>query len=270
MGIAGAARAAWATVVVGALALGASAALAAGCSRPIKVLAGSVRQIEIDGNKVGGALGALLEQLARDAGCTFQYIEAPITRGVLMLGSGEIDIIPAAAQSAERDRGGEFIPFAHARVVAIGLAKRLAAIGPLDAQLNGSYRVGVFRGADYGTAYRDLIRPLEQQGRLEYITVVDSGLKMLLAGRVDVIVAVPVSVIGVAPAPELTEQLQAVALEGIPRITVGFYLSRHALSAADAAILRTGLRNPAFLKRVYLSQLSLLPAWARNTIQPTE
>ena len=112
-------------LLVVALLAGAGPAQAA-CSRPVKVAIspmGRNMMVEADGS-VGGLVPDFLQLAAARTGCRFDFITVPRARALAMLQSGEIDLLPGATRTAERDQAGIFVHMYNSRAMLIAGAGR--------------------------------------------------------------------------------------------------------------------------------------------------
>lgn len=251
--------------------LGCHGAAQAACSRPISIaISGQGTDIIVDGSrKVTGTMAEVLDDVAQRSGCTFHYLFLPRARAISMFMAGEVDVLPAAVQTAERDKVGQFVQFTTAQVAAIGLKSRLAQLGKLDAALSGNYLVNVVRGHDYGPAFRSLVASLRAQRRLDEVVDPLTAAKKLAIGRADVVLMAPGAFIDATARANIDNTLQAVPVAGIPAFSAGIYLSRSGLADADRDLLAAAMADPAVRQRYWQSVSKRLPPWVLDGARPT-
>ncbi len=236
----------------------------AACSRPITIaISGQGSDIVVEENRtVSGAMADVLDGVTRRSGCTFDYVFMPRVRAISMFMAGEVDVLPAAVQTAERDKVGLFVTFSSAQVAAIGLRKRFAQIGLPDNALSGSYLVNVVRGHDYGPAYKELLQSLRAQRRLEEVVDPLTAARKLALGRADVILIAPGAFVEATERAGIDASLQAVPMASIPAFLAGIYLSRGSLIASDREQLAAAMSDPAIKQRYWHAMSKRLRPWA--------
>lgn len=242
----------------------------AACSRPITIaISGQGSDMVVKENRlVSGALAEVLDDVTRRSGCTFDYVLMPRVRAIGMFLAGEIDVLPGAVQTDERDKAGLFITFSSAQVAAIGLRKRFAQIGLPDSSLSGSYRVNVVRGHDYGPAYKALLQSLREQGRLEEVVDPLTAARKLGLGRADVVLIAPGAFVEATERAGIDDSLQAVPVASIPAFLAGIYLSRSTLIASDREQLAASMADPAVKQRYWHATSKHLRPWALAGARP--
>ncbi len=260
---------AWQACLLAGLAAGHGCANAA-CSRPITIaISGQGSDIVIEENRaVTGAMADVLEAVTRRSGCTFDYVFVPRVRAISMFMAGEVDVLPAAVQTAERDQAGVFVTYSSAQVAAIGLRTRLAQIGQPDQALGGSYLVNVVRGHDYGPAFKALLTQLRAQRRLEEVVDPLTAARKLAIGRADLILIAPGAFSEAAARAGIDNSLQAVPITAIPSFLAGIYLSRSALSTLDRDQLVAAMSDPAVKQRYWQAMSKRLHPWVLAGAHP--
>lgn len=242
----------------------------AACSRPITIaISGQGSDMVVKENRnVSGAMAEVLEDVTRRSGCTFDYQFMPRVRAISLFMAGDIDVLPAAVQTAERDKVGRFVTFSSAQVAAIGLRQRFAQIGLPDKTLKGSYLVNVVRGHDYGPAYKALLQSLRAQGRLEEVVDPLTAARKLARGRADVILIAPGAFVEATEQAGIDNALQAVPMASIPAFLAGIYLSRSSLIASDREQLAASLSDPGLKQRYWQAMSKRLRPWALAGARP--
>lgn len=257
-----------AALLAGLLACHAQAGAA--CSRPITIaITGQGNDMVVQQDRsVTGAMAEVLDEATRRSGCTFDYVFVPRVRAISMFLAGEVDVLPAAVQTAERDRAGLFVPYSSAQVAAIGLRKRLAQLGQPDGALSGTYLVNVVRGHDYGPAFKTLLDSLRAQRRLEEVVDPLTAARKLALGRADVILIAPSAFVEATERAGIENALQAVPMASIPAFLAGIYLSRSALPASDREQLASVFAELAVKQRYWNSMRQRLRPWALVGARP--
>ena len=139
---------------------------------------GQVRGLHVDLTK------AALKRL----GCDTRLVEMPWPRAILELQRGRLDLLPAAANTRERDSFALFSrPTNSARNV-LFIATRAEARYPLTSLtdiIGTDFRLAVQRGSTYGNSYDALLKKPEFVQRLTYVYGQESAMRMIAADRVD-------------------------------------------------------------------------------------
>ncbi|HEY0061991.1 MAG TPA: transporter substrate-binding domain-containing protein [Telluria sp.] len=220
---------------------------AAGCSRPINVPAAATGQsITINGAQVGGMIPDMLNQIGARIGCTFRWSPVPRQRLEAMFVGGSADLMVAATQVDRRDRAGIFVPVVETRPTLISVDSERAAIHTVaDLLARRELRVALVRGYDYGPAYQAMIQTLTSQGRLYLQPDARTVARMLADAMADVTIMPASAFIGSlqsdARIEGLASKLRVEALEELPWIRSGIYLSKSSLTAPDRALLHNAL-----------------------------
>jgi polar amino acid transport system substrate-binding protein len=240
------------------------AAVGAECSREIRVPVSAIGGDIVIGpqGQVSGLIPDLLAELSMNSPCRFTFVPVPRVRALAMFGNGEVDLLPGAVHTDERDKVGEFVPFTSARVAAVGLRKRMAALGPLDATLSGSYIVNVVRGYDYGPAYRALVASLRAQHRVEEVVDPLTAARKLGMGRADLILIAPGALVEATEQAGISDTVQAVPVMSIPAFVAGIYVSRLSLGAAERDLLVAQLSDRTLKQKYWRMANSSMRPWA--------
>ncbi len=242
----------------------------AACSRPITIaISGQGSDIVVEENRaISGAMAEVLDEVARRSGCSFNHLFVPRVRAITMFMAGEVDVLPAAVQTPERDRVGVFVTYSSAQVAAIGLRNRLAQLGTLNNELSGSYLVNVVRGHDYGGAFKALVASLKAQHRLEEVADPLTAARKLALGRADLVLMAPGAFSEAAQRAGIDQALQAVPVTTIPAFLAGIYVSRSALNDSDREQLLHTLSDPAIKQRYWHSSSKRLQPWVLSGARP--
>lgn len=171
-------------------------------------------------SQAGGAPSGLDMELAqaivKEAGCTLRLLpELPTSRRRLLFEQGGIDLMLAASITPERRRQARFsIPYRHESV---GLFTRTSLLSSyrmvvsLDTLVTLNLALLAPKVGWYGPAYARLQPKLTAAGQLSTFSSFQQGLRMLAAGRADLIIGD-----GAALRHEAREQ--GVAISALPLV----------------------------------------------------
>jgi polar amino acid transport system substrate-binding protein len=222
------------------LILASAASAQAACSRPVKVAIspmGRNMMVDADG-AVGGLVPDFLSLVAARTGCRFAFITVPRARALKLLELGDIDLLPGATRTAQRDQAGLFVPMYNSRAMLIALAGKLPPEIALAEVARRELTFGAIRGNNYGPEYMRLVAEAGSLPRLSLVPDPDTAARMLAAGRFDAVLAGPSVFAEAAQRAGLADKVAITAVGGMQPAQVGFYLNRRALPAADQAQLR--------------------------------
>lgn len=130
----------------------------------------------------------LVREALRRMQCEARFVDIPWARAWRELQTGELDMVPGAANTAERQgfalfsrptnsaRNVVFVPMEGRKKFRI---TRLADIVGTD------FRLGVRRDASYGAEYDQLVSTPAFASRLSFVPSANSALQMMAAGRLD-------------------------------------------------------------------------------------
>lgn len=239
-------------------------ALAEGCSRQLTVAAspvGRAMMVGADG-KITGAAKDFLDKISLDTGCSFDYKQVPRARAWMLLATGKVDIVPAAAQSAERDEQAWFVPTHRLKLAFVTLDAKLPLLYSTSELRTSALHIGVVRGYHFGPAYANLVKHLRHHGKLHEVADPAGIVNLLATRRIDAAI-VPLSALADAMEDARMGQLiLSTTLADMAPVQIGFYLSSSSMSLADRTILRAAFRRTAqdggyrrFMQRHY-------PAWS--------
>ena len=226
--------------------------LAAGCSRPIHApmsaigLSVIVRNDEV----TGGVYPEILKAMSHDGACQFVITAGPRARLERMFANGEADILVPAVQNPERDAVGLFVPTSYSRATLISLQSKRKPITTAQALLaQKELRVAIVRGFGYGPAYDELVKQLDQQGRLIYEVDPRGVARLLKANVAQLTIMAPTILAGAiqndADYGDLVKKLRYEPIAELPWGANGAYISRKSLSAADRDTLKAQLEKVA-------------------------
>nr|WP_316641691.1 transporter substrate-binding domain-containing protein [uncultured Roseateles sp.] len=228
------------------------AAAQAACSRAITVpVAPTGFNVQVNGELVQGVYPDLLRALGETAGCRFSFPIYPRARVTMMFfDTQEADVFIPASRTAERDAKAQFVPMLKLTPTLISLRARALTVTDVRGLLGRStLRAAVVRSYSWGDEYDALMRQLEAEKRVDYVTDLRTVGLMLRSGRVDFTILPPTLMHSAlqdpaAPAEPLGD-LAYRALDGLSRSEVGAYLSPQALARADLDLLRDLLQRAA-------------------------
>jgi len=231
------------------LALGGLTAHAA-CSRVITVpVAPTGFNVQVTGEQVQGVYPDLLRGLGDAAGCRFSFPIYPRARVTMMFfDTQDADVFIPASRTAERDAKALFVPMLKLTPTLISLRSRALTVSDVRGLLSrGALRAAVVRSYSWGDEYDALMRQLEAEKRVDYVSDLRTVGLMLRSGRVDFTILPPTLMYSAlqdpaAPAEPLSD-LAYRALDGLSRSEVGAYLSPQALNRSDLEKLRELLQR---------------------------
>jgi len=240
-----------------------------GCSRPILVAASPMGRsmiISTDG-KVSGLTHDAFNLIAKDTGCTFEYVVVPRARAFLMLNDGEVDIVPEAIQTPARDAVARFVELGKVSPMLISLTKNTVDVASMNELIDSSLNLVTIIGQDYGPEYRALLSNPKMQGRIVKTVAPENAVKMLLAGRTDALLMSPTTIadawerLGGGTNPVVQE------VEGMPAQSFGHYISTAQKSGFDIDVLERGI--VALIRRGDLQRLlkSNYPEWSIKPVK---
>ena len=144
------------------------------------------------GKDAAGAFRGLHVDVVREAlrrmQCDAQFIDMPWNRALRDLQTGQLDMLPGAADTPERLVYALFSkPTNSARnVLFVRLKDRKTFKFSHIADLMGSdFRLAVRRGASYSDEYDALLANPQFSNRLTFVATGESGVQMMAAGRLD-------------------------------------------------------------------------------------
>lgn len=242
-----------------------------GCTRPIRVAAapqGRSMIIAADGS-IGGIVRDFLDQVSQRSGCQFEYVPMPRARAFVMLGSGQIDIVPAATRTEERDRAGPFIALFSSRPALVALKTHTPAVLSVRDLIDSKLVLGTIRGFNYGAEYQQLLDNPNFMARVNEIRDAELAVRMLRAGRIDALLMAPTTIADTAAAVGILEQLTVTPVDGLPFSPGGMYLSTRALDPVDLRTLSKATqqlaRQGAYTRLV--EHYYAFPSWALQHIR---
>jgi len=222
------------------------------CSRTVRVpVAPTGFNVRVQGERVERVYPDLLRQLGRAQGCQFVFPVVPRARLTMMFfDSLEADLFLPASRTSERDQKAQFVPMLKLLPTLITLTSKTDAPQDLRALLSRtSWRAAMVRSYTWGDEYEALMRQLEAEKRVDYVSDLRTVGAMLRGGRVDFTILPPTLLYSALQEgrsePDAGGDFRFTELPGLPRSEVGAYISRRSLSEADQAVLREALSKAA-------------------------
>jgi polar amino acid transport system substrate-binding protein len=138
--------------------------------------------------EIHGVHPDLLREIMKRIPCDLKFVEMPWARALVELKSGRLDILLNAANTPERQEFAYFSsPTDRSRNVLFVNSKNEPKyhINKLADIIGTDFRLGVQINAVYGEEYETLLKNPNFTQRLTQISDLNSGWKMLDAGRID-------------------------------------------------------------------------------------
>ncbi|MDC8787027.1 type 2 periplasmic-binding domain-containing protein [Roseateles koreensis] len=232
------------------------------CSRTIRVpVAPTGFNVLVQHDKVEGVYPELLRRLGSAQHCEFVFPIVPRARLAMMFfETQEADLFVPASRNAERDAKAEFVPMLKLTPALIMLGQRPDLVSDVPALLaKKTWRGAMVRSYSWGDEYEALLRQLQSEKRVDFVSDLRTVGQMLRTGRVDFTILPPTLLYSAlslgadgslengnsAPPWGFAREFQFMPLQGLPRSVVGAYLSRQTLSPADQQFLREALTRAA-------------------------
>ncbi|HTD06843.1 transporter substrate-binding domain-containing protein [Undibacterium sp.] len=214
------------------------------CSRPIVApMSPTGMAVIIAKDQFSGAYIDVLHSVGKKEGCSFVFSAVPRARQEAMFQAGQSDLLLPATRLPQRDEAGIFVPLVTVRAALISLESARPAVHNLqELQQRHELKVALLRGYDYGDAYQALIKELKKQGRLILEADPTSIARLLMAGVADATIMTPPIFTGAVQMDSRLQSMQGKlryeALDDLPWIDSGAYISKSSLSAEDRGLLQ--------------------------------
>ncbi len=176
--------------------------------------------------------------------CEFKTVLESRVRIWDRMASGSLDLSVSGIPTPERERFADFVPYFQTRNFALmrkELAQRLPT--PEAFLADTSRKAVVVKAFRHGPGYDGLMRQLREQGRVVEAADFDTVLRIFLAGRADLMLALPVSWSPMMQKPELMNQLALLDWAPQDRVIHGLIMSRARLPEAERLRLRQALES---------------------------
>ena len=236
----------------------------AGCSRTLQVAVSPIGRSMIISpeGKISGSTPEFLELIKKDTGCEFAYQVVPRARALFMLERGQIDLITDATRAPNRDEVANFLQTAAARPMLISLRSKQVKIYSVPDLIASTTTLITFSGHYWGQEYLALLANPKMQGRFSAASSPEVALNMLIHGRADAILTGQAVLVDAREQVGQGVELDIRAMEGLPELKVGMYMSKARMSRQDMDLIRS-----ACLARIRSGDLSRIvnayyPAWA--------
>ena len=234
------------------------------CSRPITVASSPIGRgmlISATG-EISGTVKSFLDTIKADSGCVFEYVQVPRARAWMLLQARNVDILPAAVQTPERDQHARFIPTHRVTPHLLTLHSDLSGIGSIQDIIKARLHVGVVRGYQFGPEYSQFVALLAKHNLLHELPDPDAVIKLLVADHIQATVLPLSAIADAAESKGVGPRLQAKTLPDFPQVRIGIYISSDTVSSDDYALLANAIR-----RRVAQGEYERLmrlhyPAWA--------
>lgn len=227
------------------LALAAASAQAA-CSRELHVGVSELGYgaYQRDGLWMG-IVPELIGELSQRSGCRLKLVGRPRARVLLEFEQGQLDVITSVMRAPDRERIGQFLPYAYAEQDLIVLGEPVPHTLE-ELRRMPDLKLGVVRGVRLSPRLDDLINAMLASRQAEYSPDFDNLAAKLNAGRLRA--ALIPSVIHVKQRHDglLPAQLTIVDLPESQPEPIGIYVNRQQVSDDDLQLLA---RHLEMLKR---------------------
>ncbi|GAB3246502.1 substrate-binding periplasmic protein [Chitinimonas naiadis] len=234
----------------------------AACSRPFSAGVGALGSAYyVDANGPHGVVVDLLDELSRRTGCVFRAEMLPRQRVWAMYAQGEIDVVPAALKTPERDQSGVFVQYAASRTDLLLMPRdtpsTIRSMG--DLQALPRFNLGVVRGVTPGGRVGDAFPALEQAGRLEYSPDYDQLFVKFQAGRLDAVLAPAIFYERKLKEWAQGNKVRIVRLPESVFLPTGIYFNHSSINRADRERLADAvkaMRDDGTVRAIYMRYLS--------------
>jgi ABC-type amino acid transport substrate-binding protein len=174
------------------------------CSRPLVIRASETYSPFSMKDKNGVAVGidnVFIAKIMKRVGCEYRFEFLPWKRSLYGIEHGDIDVLPSASLTEEREAYGLFsVPYRNdviGFVVRNGDAGRVS-LGSLDDVIAQNLVIGQVRGAYRGEAFEAFATSPEGARHVIDVSVAPHGLQLLLANRIDLLLGIPAAYIAQA------------------------------------------------------------------------
>jgi len=178
-----------AALILGAFSL---AAIAGECVRTVRWNNDRPYSYRNDDGVIRGIYADLMREVLQRMGCQTRFVELPWARALVELESGQLDVLPGAFKTPERERFAHFSRPINRSPNVIFLSKAAAAryrINRLSDLIGTDFRLGAMIKVSYGVEFETLIKNPEFVARIETVTHRRGGWQMIDANRIDGMIA---------------------------------------------------------------------------------
>jgi len=205
--------------------------------------------------QIVGLLPDMLRELERRSGCTLVFELRPRARAVFEFLRGDLGLLVAALQTAERDQVGQFIPYGYTEmdlVLRDDVPPGIDSFAALERQ--AGLQIGVAHGITLGPTLNARLEQLLADKRAEHsrdFHIIASKLRM---GRIHAAI-IPFNIHAKLSADgELGAGIRIVDLPEVSPEVLGIYLHRGHIGATDRALLQRHLQDmvrEGWVQRLY-------------------
>jgi polar amino acid transport system substrate-binding protein len=178
------------------LLLAAHTTTASACEKTLRRSPDAISQIRLPSGEITGFRQALITEALARMGCKVKVVEMPWARALVDLESGQLDVLPGAFRTPEREAYALFSSLGEHSVNRLFVLRSQADKWPLQelADLRQqAFRLGVQPRVSYGAAFDQLTRDPQFTQRLVTVPSRQSLWRMLSLGRLDGVLADEVS-----------------------------------------------------------------------------
>lgn len=177
----------------------------------------------------------VVDELAKRTGCHFQSTLESRVRIWTMLAGGKLDMSVSGIATPEREIFARFIPYFATRNYALLDQNLPASATTAEGFLAASgYKVAVVKSYKHGPAYDLWLDKLRAQGRVYEAADFPAVVRLLKIGRVQAILALPVSWLPIAQQEGLSESVRVLDWAPKDNVAYGLIVSRARIPAATA------------------------------------
>ncbi len=198
-------------------------------------------------DEAGGFSGIdkdVVQALQARSQCEFRTLLESRVRIWDRMAAGSLDLSVSGIPTPERERFADFVPYFQTRNFALmrrELAQRLPT--PEAFLADKARRAVVVKAFRHGPGFDSFIGQLREQGRLLEAADFDTVLRLFLARRADLMLALPTSWSPMLQKPSLMSQLSVLDWAPQDRVVHGLIMSRARLPEAERQHLRQALES---------------------------
>ncbi|MBB2483832.1 transporter substrate-binding domain-containing protein [Mitsuaria sp. WAJ17] len=186
----------------------------------------------------------VVQALQARSRCKFRTLLDSRVRIWDRMAAGSLDLSVSGIPTPERERFADFVPYFQTRNFALmrkELAQRLPT--PEAFLADSTRRVVVVKAFKHGPGFDSFIGQLREQGRLVEAADFDTVLRLFLAGRADLMLALPTAWSPMLQKPALMSQLSVLDWAPQDRVVHGLIMSRARLPETERQHLRQALES---------------------------
>lgn len=184
------------------------------------------------------------EEVAKRSGCQFRTVVESRVRIWTQLAQGSLDMSVSGIPTPEREQFAEFIPYFASRNYAVMRVEQSEALSRPEAFLADARRtLAVVKSFRHGPSYDVWVGQLRAQNRVVEVADFEAALRLLLIGRVDAVLTMPIMWPRLMQQPGLMEQLRLLDWAPQERVVHGLIVSRTRVPPADRERLREAIAS---------------------------